>query len=308
MPLHHEQPSSFADHTSCTGVLRAVGFERTRVVTVKIAEDARVIRGRWCSRLAALVVAAALMGLAGACALAQEEESDPLEPVNRGIFEFNRTVDGLLLEPAARIYRGALPRPVRTGIGNVLQNARSPVILANDLLQGEWMRANVTFGRFMINTIVGLGGIIDVATWAGMPEGHFEDFGQTLAVYGVDGGPYLMLPLFGPSNPRDAVGRVVDILFDPIALFAPTDAAIGRTAAESVDFREENIETVEELERTSLDFYAATRTLARQYRASEIRNGAPAPLEDIYDESIYDLEGFEDPAVDDPALDDRVKE
>lgn len=228
-------------------------------------------------------------------ALAQARDGDPLEPVNRAVFTFNQTIDGLLLEPAARLYRIILPNPVRDGIGNVLQNARSPVILANDVLQGNWQRANTTLGRFMINTIIGLGGVLDVATWAGMPDGHYEDFGQTLAVYGVADGPYLMLPLFGPSNPRDVAGRVVDILFDPFALFAPTDASIGRTAAEGIHFREQNIETLEELERTSLDLYAATRTLARQLRASEIRNGAPAPIEDIYDDSIY--EDFEDPAV-----------
>lgn len=235
-----------------------------------------------------LLLAVAIIASAGP--LHAQENEDPLEPVNRAIFSFNTTVDGLLLEPAARIYRGVIPQPVRTGIGNVLVNARSPIVLANDLLQGNWQRADTTFGRFMINTILGLGGIIDVATWAGMPEGHSEDFGQTLAVYGVGGGPYLMLPLLGPSNIRDTAGRVVDFLFDPIALFAPDGAAIGRTAAEGVDFREQNLETIDELERTSLDFYAATRTLATQLRQSEIRNGLPAPIEDIYDESIYDIE------------------
>ncbi|HEX6144198.1 MAG TPA: VacJ family lipoprotein [Geminicoccaceae bacterium] len=233
---------------------------------------------------------------------AQENEPDPLEPANRAIFSFNEVIDGLLIKPAALIYRGVVPELVRTGIGNVLENARTPVVLANDVFQGEWGRANTTFGRFMLNTIAGFGGVLDVATWAGMPEGHFEDFGQTLAVYGVGGGPYIVLPLFGPSNVRDTAGRVVDIFLDPISLFAPSDVSIGRTAAEGVDFREQNIETIEELKRTSLDFYAATRTLARQLRESEIRNGMPAAYEDIYDESIYDIEPLDDPseALEDP--------
>lgn len=244
-------------------------------------------------------VAILLVGLALSPAALAQDESDPLEPLNRAVFNVNRVVDGLVIEPAARMYRMFLPRPVRTGVSNVLANASTPVILANDLLQGEWLRAHKTFGRFMLNTIAGFGGILDVATWAGMPEGHYEDFGQTLAVHGVPPGPYLVLPLFGPSNPRDAVGRVADIFFDPIALLAPTDASIGRTAAEGVSFREENIETIEELRRTSLDFYAATRTLARQLREAEIRNGRPAPLDDIYDENIYDLDEFEDPETGD---------
>lgn len=236
-------------------------------------------------------------------AVAAQQENDPLEPVNRAVFTFNETIDGLILKPAALIYRGVVPEPVRSRVTNVLANARSPIVLANDLLQGEWRRAETTFGRFMINTIVGVGGVMDVATWAGMPEGHSEDFGQTLAVHGVGGGPYLVLPLFGPSNIRDATGRVVDIFLDPIALFAPTEVRLGRTGGEAVDFREQNIETVDELKRTSLDFYAATRTLSRQLRQSEIRNGMAAPVEDIYDESIYDIEDLEDPveSLEDPA-------
>jgi phospholipid-binding lipoprotein MlaA len=157
----------------------------------------------------------------------------------------------------------------------------------------------------MLNTILGFGGLIDVGGRVGMPERHSEDFGQTLAIYGVGEGAYLMLPVLGPSNPRDAVGRVVDMLLDPLFFLAPTDVQYGRLAAEAVSFRELNIETIDELERSSIDFYAATRTLVRQLRANEIRNGAPAPIEDIYDEDLYELdegEALED--LDDPADDD----
>lgn len=244
-------------------------------------------------------VAVLLAGLIASPAALAQEDGDPLEPLNRAVFNVNEVVDGLVLEPTARIYRMVFPDLLREGISNVLANARTPPILANDLLQGEWRRAEITFGRFMLNTIAGFGGIIDVATWAGMPEPHYEDFGQTLAVYGVESGPYLMLPLFGPSNPRDAAGRVVDIFLDPISLFAPSDATIGRSVAEGVTFREQNIETIEELQRTSLDFYATSRTLWRQLRAAEIRNGEPAPLDDIYDESIYDIDEFDDPEAGD---------
>lgn len=230
-------------------------------------------------------------------ALAQDEQNDPLEPLNRGIFQVNRVIDGLVLEPAARIYRMATPRFFRTGVSNFLANLGTPVVLANDLLQGEFERAELTLGRFMMNTILGLGGVIDVGGKLGMPDRHYEDFGQTLAVYGVGSGPYLMLPLLGPSNGRDAVGRVVDLAFDPLTVlgaadvglfFEPTEVGLARTGAEALSLREANIEQVEELERSSIDLYAAVRTLYGQFRANEIRNGAPADIDDIYDEGLYD--------------------
>jgi phospholipid-binding lipoprotein MlaA len=223
------------------------------------------------------------------------------------VFEFNRELDGLFLEPAAIMYRAAAPQFVRDGVSNFLANLRTPVVLANDLLQGEFKRAELTLGRFMLNTILGVGGLIDVGARVGMPDRHYEDFGQTLAIYGMDEGPYLMLPLLGPSNPRDAAGRVVDLLFDPLFFLAPTDVSFGRVGADALTFREQNLETIDELERSSLDLYAATRTLVRQLRANEIRNGAPAPIEDIYDENIYQLDegdpyadpqGGEDPYAD----------
>jgi phospholipid-binding lipoprotein MlaA len=216
-------------------------------------------------------------------------ESDPIEPVNRAIFDVNDFLDQLLFEPFSRMYRAFLPGLVREGITNVLENAATPVILANDLFQGEWQRANTTFGRFMLNTITGAGGIIDTATWAGMPEGHYEDFGQTMAAHGVPSGPYLVLPILGPSNPRDAAGRVVDLLMNPTFWLLPTDASIAKSGVDAINYRSQNIETIDELRRTSLDFYTATRSLFLQLRAAEIRNGRPAPIEDIYDESIYDL-------------------
>jgi len=248
-------------------------------------------------------------GLLAAPAFAQEQVSDPLEPLNRAVFQFNRVIDGLLLEPAARMYRAATPRFVRTGVSNFLDNLRTPVVLANDLFQGEFERAELTFGRFMLNTILGVGGLIDVGGKVGMPDRHYEDFGQTLAVYGVGSGPYLMLPLLGPSNGRDAFGRVVDWGLDPFSVLSVTDVgvastefSIARRSAEALSLREANIEQFEELERTSIDLYAAVRTLYVQFRANEIRNGAPAEIDDIYDEGLYDdPEAFDlDDAYEDP--------
>jgi phospholipid-binding lipoprotein MlaA len=236
---------------------------------------------------------ALVLALCGAPAAAQDE-NDPFEPANRAVFQFNHALDGVILEPVARGYRMVTPELFRESVSNVLNNLATPGVLVNDLLQGEFKRAEMTLGRFMINTILGLGGIIDVATWAGMPPRHSEDFGQTLAVYGVGEGPHLVLPLLGPSNPRDAVGRGVDLVLDPFLFLAPGVVQLGRTGAQGVDSREQNIETLEELEKSSIDLYAATRTLSRQHRANEIRNGAPAPLEDIYGDDIDEFDGPED--------------
>jgi phospholipid-binding lipoprotein MlaA len=246
--------------------------------------------------LRSVVGLALAIGLWTAAAVAQEDPNDPIEPVNRAIYDVNWLLDGLFFEPAARIYRMVTPQFVRTGVTNFLANLRTPVVLVNDLLQGKPKRAELTFGRFMFNTIMGLGGLIDVGGMLGMPERHSEDFGQTLAVYGVGSGPFLMLPLFGPSNARDTVGRVVDLAFDPLfvvgvidfGLEKPVEVDLARAGAEGLSARERNIENIEELRRSSIDEYAAVRTLYGQFRASEIRDGAPADLDDIYDEDLYE--------------------
>jgi phospholipid-binding lipoprotein MlaA len=254
-----------------------------------------IVAGR--PRLAWLRGAVVALGLLAAPALAQEQQDDPLEPLNRGIFQFNQVVDGLVLEPAARIYRMATPQFFRTGVRNFLANLSTPVVLANDLLQGKFDRAELTLGRFMMNTILGVGGLIDVGGKLGMPDRHYEDFGQTLAVYGVGPGPYLMLPLLGPSSGRDAVGRVVDLAFDPLTVLAltdvnigvdPTEVSLARTGTEALSLREESLEQFDELRRSSIDLYAAVRTLYFQYRGNQIRDGAAAEIDDIYDENLYE--------------------
>ena len=263
---------------------------------------------RWClamdsvrSRCRSIAAILALFIVLGSTlpASAQPEAGDPLETFNRGSFEFNLFFDRVLLKPAAKAYRFVTPGFVRTGVSNFIFNLKTPVTVANDLLQGEPERATESLGRFMFNTILGFGGFVDIGGMLGMPERHTEDFGQTLAVYGVGPGPYLMLPFLGPSNPRDLAGLVVDFAFDPLTFIAPTEVGLARRGVDLLSVREENIETIDELERTSIDFYAATRTLSQQFRDNEIRNGAPPPLddvygEDIYDESIFD-EDFEDP-------------
>ncbi|MEK7246697.1 MAG: VacJ family lipoprotein, partial [Pseudomonadota bacterium] len=168
---------------------------------------------------AALALLAAVPPLSG-CATAPDPSNadalaeyrqinDPIEPANRVIFAFNRAIDAAILKPLAKIYRDFTPKIFQDAVGNILANLRAPVVLANDVLQGEGKRAGNTLARFVVNSTVGLGGMIDAASEMGVPR-HAEDFGQTLAVWGVPEGPYLMLPLFGPSNPRDLVGLAAD--------------------------------------------------------------------------------------------------
>ena len=219
---------------------------------------------------------------------AYQEANDPLEPLNRGIFEFNLTLDGVLLKPAAQIYRGVVPDEGRKGVSNLLDNWSSPVTFANDLLQGEFDRATVTLGRFFINTGFGFLGVIDVVDYLGGDPGHDEDFGQTLAVRGAGEGPYLMLPIYGPSNPRDAAGLAIDFFIDPLTYLLRGEAAdLIFGGATAVDRRERHLDELDDVEKTSIDLYAAIRSLYRQNRASEVRNGEP-DLESLADEELIE--------------------
>ncbi|MCH9019725.1 MAG: VacJ family lipoprotein [Proteobacteria bacterium] len=237
-----------------------------------------------------LLAACATPPLGGEAKMAEfDQVNDPFEPVNRGIFSFNQFVDGVLFEPLAMLYRDLLPPPVRDSVENFLNNLRSPVTLASDLAQGKMDRATTTVGRFVINSTIGVGGLIDMAEEFGL-EGHREDFGQTLAVWGSEEGLYLVLPLFGPSNVRDAVGLVADAFLDPLTYFASTQALVARTFVRGIDERENVLDTLDEIERTSIDYYATLRSLYRQRRADEIRDGEPAPVIPIPSISIDDFE------------------
>lgn len=216
---------------------------------------------------------------------AYKEANDPIEPVNRAIFAFNQGVDKAIIKPAAQVYRGVLPRPVRDSVRNFLNNLQTPVVIANEILQGNPDRAGETFGRFAANTMWGVGGLFDVVP--DKPH-HVEDLGQTLAVWGMGEGPYIVLPILGPSSGRHTLGRVGDYFMDPINYWANHEGAdwvpITRAVVGGIDSRSRVIETLDEIERTSIDFYAAIRSLYRQQRADLIRNGAPAgesPLPDI---------------------------
>ncbi len=226
-------------------------------------------------RLACLV----LLVCISACATTDREKEvyDPFEGLNRKVFAFNKGVDKVVLEPAAKAYRKITPPPVRTGIGNFLHNLREPVNFANSLLQGEWRNAGRSVYRFGVNSIWGLFGFIDVAKLEGFPY-HREDFGQTLAVYGVSAGPYLVLPVFGPSNIRDFAGRFADVQMHPLS-YADYDGESyvfwGRPVLAGLTARERNLEAIETLRRTALDEYAQTRSLYYQIRQRQITNANP---------------------------------
>ncbi len=230
--------------------------------------------------------ALALAGLGGCAtrppaddpdALAEyHQTNDPVEPLNRTMYSVHQGLDEYLLRPVAVGYRAVVPTPVRMGLRNFLGNLRTPVVLANDILQGEPRRAGDTAGRFLVNSTLGIGGLIDVARDHFDLPPHNEDYGQTFATWGIGEGPYLFVPLIGPSNARDLVGFGIGIVADPFFWFGQgvVVEALGysRVGATAVDTREGLIETLDDVQRTSLDPYATLRSGYRQRRAAEIGN------------------------------------
>ena len=230
--------------------------------------------------------------------------ADPYEGFNRNVFAFNEAVDKAALEPVAKAYRYGTPGFFRAGVRNFLSNLNAPVVFVNDVLQGEGERAGDTLARFSVNSTIGIAGLFDVAGAAGL-ERHSEDFGQTLAVWGVDSGPFVVLPIIGPSTPRDAVGTGVDRLFDPLTwtrLHDPEDNfnfQVGRGVLGAVSARESLIETFDTL-RQQTEPYVAYRRAYAALREGAIRNGREDPnaYENLpdFDDSLFDDfedEGFE---------------
>ena len=229
------------------------------------------------TRIPLLVALCASLSLA-ACATNDPQslaQNDPWEPTNRAIFDFDIKLDNAVALPVAKAYRSVVPEPARDGIHNALTNLNSPIVLTNDVLQGDGDKAGDTLGRFLINSTIGLGGLIDVAARMGIP-GHDNDFGITMGKGGAAEGSYLVLPFVGPKPPRDLVGAGVDIAFDPLTYITWHGATlfmIVRTGLGVLDDRSANIDAVEAIERSSIDFYATTRSLYRQNRAAQIRGG-----------------------------------
>jgi len=232
-----------------------------------------------------------------------DTENDPLELLNRFTFAFNLMLDTMVFQPVAATYRFLLPAKARNSVRNTVRNLRSPLIFVNDVLQGELERAETTLVRFLVNSTIGVLGLFDVAADMGYPY-HNEDFGQTLGAHGMGEGFYLVLPILGPSSPRDGIGMLVDYYLDPISYAADAadveDLLLARTIADGIDTRARNIEVIEDLQRDSIDFYARVRSLYRQSRANDIRNGlAPeeSPTPGLY---RFDIENDDENKSDDP--------
>ncbi len=206
----------------------------------------------------------------------EDTNNDPFESVNRVIFDVNDFLDRLLFKPIAGLYRATVPPPVRDRIADIVSNMGEPVTFANNLLQGEFNRAGVTLERFAINTTVGVGGSFEVANeWKLYKQ--VGDFGQTLYTWGFDSGPYIVLPLLGPSNVRDAIGMGVDSAMSPWQYLARIRSRgtrdkldISYFGADGITKREENIEPLDALRAGSLDFYAQMRSVMRQYRNKQL--------------------------------------
>lgn len=229
-----------------------------------------------------MALAAAL--LLSACATTPGDmrtaERDPLEGYNRGMYKVNSALDKVAVKPATKVYRTITPKPAQNGIRNFFNNVDEPFSFVNALLQGKPAQAMRTLGRFAINTILGVGGLADHATDMGLPE-EPEDIGQTLAVWGVKSGPYIVLPIFGPSTLRDAFGTGLEFAgADPFRQFKnelklSTTEDIAATGTETLDTRSYLMDTADALLKGSADEYTTVRSAYLQLRLTAIYDGAP---------------------------------
>ncbi len=214
------------------------------------------------------------------------ENNDRLEPMNRVMFKIDQAADKAIIHPVISTYHHVVPDRARKGLLTFKHNISEPVTFVHNILQGSPGAAGRTFARFVMNSTIGFFGFFDVAEKAGMPF-RSEDFGQTLAVWGVGEGSYVYVPFLGPTTIRDGIGLGIDSFFvDPIAWYSynPHNAQWVQWAELGLIYvteKDDNMEALDELRKSSIDYYAALRSAFRQIRASEIRNGAPPPMEDL---------------------------
>lgn len=246
------------------------------------------------SRLKAISLAMALLVLSGTLSsCATVDNPDPLEPMNRRIFAFNNAVDKAILKPLAATYKELAPEPVDQGITNFFSNLNDLSVIANGLLQLKFKQAASDSGRFVINSTLGLLGILDLATHFGYPK-HYEDFGQTLGYWGVGSGAYVMLPFLGPSSLRDAAARGVDSFFDPRGYIPGDDDIVmgwylATTLINVIDLRADIMDVEDVLDAAALDSYVYMRNAYLQRREYLVNDGAP-PAGDQFDDLFDDLE------------------
>lgn len=230
---------------------------------------------RAATMLLSLALAACATGQAPGADVDPYQVNDPIEPVNRAIFSFNDTLDIYVIKPVAKGYHDFLPVAVQSSVRNFLNNLHEPIVFANDLLQGRPGAASDDLARLILNSTLGIGGLYDVAATGGYTY-HDADFGQTFGVWGVSDGPYLVLPIFGPSNPRDTVGLIAAGFADPADAVAAAHnyyiPIFARGIVDGIDTRSRYLSTLDRIRSTSLDYYATIRSLSRQRRAAEIRH------------------------------------
>lgn len=248
-----------------------------------------------------LLALSCLVVLAAGCAsnpasepnrVASDAHHDPLEPVNRVVFDVNDFLDRLIAKPLAELYRAVTPEYFRDRMGGVLSNMNEPVVMANSLMQGRAEDAGKSLGRLAVNSTIGIGGAFDVAKeglgWGAKPA----DFGQTLHSWGVGQGPYTVLPFLGPSTLRDTAGRGVDMVMSPwsyVAMEGPRSTAqafsYSSTAMNVLAQRERNIDALDKLREGSIDYYAQMRSVYLQFRNNQLGIASPVPsAANYYDE------------------------
>ncbi len=236
-------------------------------------------------RAAAVALSAALLALAGCATVTHPHPNDPWEPMNRSVSQFNEGVDNLLLRPVATLYKDNVPPLVRTGVANFFGNLSDAWSSVNSALQGKVHNAAENFARFQINSVFGVFGIFDVASELNI-ERHREDFGQTLGHWGIPAGPYLVLPLLGPSTLRDALALPIDRKADIVSYFDPAGARNGAYTLRAIQQRSTLLRAGMVLEEAALDKYSFFRDAHLQRRRAEIyepddpRREVPPPLPD----------------------------
>ena len=249
-----------------------------------------------------IALSLALLALAGC---ATPEQPDPWEPMNRGIFAFNETLDVYAIEPVATAWDFVVPGRIQDGIDNFFDHLGLPIVFVNNLLQAKPKAAGWDVLRFVYNTVFGLGGFVDIATMVEMPA-HDEDFGQTLGYWGLAPGPFLVLPILGPSTVRDGTGLIVDTTFASYAYFTPFwfqvvglngietfAASVGVKAFELVNLRAIYLEEIAGNRADAFDYYAFVRNAYLQNRSARVadrKDSSTEAMEDLYFYEVYDAD------------------
>ena len=250
--------------------------------------------------LSFFIATSAVAGSDGELELSKKNNStkDCFEPLNRATFALNQGLDKAFFKPVAKGYR-SLPSPIKKGTGNVLNNLSTLITIPNNVLQGDIKLAGINTGRLIVNTTIGVLGIFDVASEMGFPSYVKEDYGQTLGTWGVGPGCYLVLPVLGPSTIRDTAGMFINVMGgDPyynISVNGNNEYLDGELYAatkmlSAVEFRATNIDSFDNLEKNSVDFYASVRSVYNQDRENKIKNNQRGSIEVIYKED----EGWEE--------------